>query len=452
VTAKVLEASTMEHDSGTGDGAAAPAEGKGTVLLGRRLRRWYSHVLARLLMVMHGTALAAAKGLARRPRTPADGAGHRILLTGRFFSPNWAVSHLRPLAASQACSQLVVVSTSPLPPIPKVTVIYPPCWLMRLVGATPARLLVFAWTAIHRRPYIVGGFHIIVNGLVASILALLVGARSMYFCVGGPAEYADGGLGNESSVFKEMETPDAVVERRLLKAINACDVVITMGTGAMKFLRDRGVDTRMYVVPGGIDSQRFQPHSGPTCVDLILVGRLAEIKRIDLFLEAVARVADRVPDVTGAVVGEGELKEALEQRARDLGIDQRVKFTGFQPRLSDWLRQARVFVLTSRSEGLSLALMEAMMSGLPAVVSNVGDLGDLVENGVNGYLVDQASPEAFVAPLIGLLTDRARYAEFSRAARNAALRYEMEATTQRWDAIFAQLDGNGRASSLSRRP
>jgi len=85
--------------------------------------------------------------------------------------------------------------------------------------------------------------------------------------------------------------------------------------------------------------------------------------------------------------------------------------------------------------------MEAMMCGLPAVVSNVGDLGDLVKEGVSGYLVDEASPEAFADRIVAILSDRDKYAAFSHASRSAALRYDTGATTRLWDGILTHLDG-----------
>jgi len=148
-------------------------------------------------------------------------------------------------------------------------------------------------------------------------------------------------------------------------------------------------------------------------------------------------VAERLPNVKATIVGDGELCNNLERMARELGIEDNVVFAGCQQDVASWLRRAKVFVLTSDSEGLSLSMMEAMMSGLPAVVSDVGDLGDLVESGVNGYLVPRRSPELFAERLVELLSDDKKLAAFSQAARRSALRYETQATIRRWDAILA---------------
>ena len=76
------------------------------------------------------------------------------------------------------------------------------------------------------------------------------------------------------------------------------------------------------------------------------------------------------------------------------------------------------------------------MCGLPAVVSNVGDLGDLVESGVNGYLVPRRPPELFAARMVELLSDAQKLTSLSKAARYSALRYATEAATAKWDSII----------------
>jgi glycosyltransferase involved in cell wall biosynthesis len=124
----------------------------------------------------------------------------------------------------------------------------------------------------------------------------------------------------------------------------------------------------------------------------------------------------------------------------ELGIAKNITFVGHQKNVEAWLRKAKVFVLTSDSEGLSLALMEAMLCGLPAVVPLVGDLDELVEDGINGYLVAERTPEAFAKRLHDLLTDESRLARFSEAARRSAKRYEIGATVQLWDKILTQTE------------
>lgn len=406
---------------------------------GECLSAWYYRRVMRLFTLLHRIVCIMAKRFGRRLRQPLDGDGYRILLTGSYDSDNWLLSYLRPLAASKGCDHITMVSVTSVPDLPEVSAVHPPKWLVRIVGPTPARLLTFFLASVRMRPHIVGGYHILVNGLVASAIAPMVGARSLYHCVGGPTEVLDGGVHGEKGPCEKMMIPDPVVERRLLRAVGSCDLVLTMGSKAISFFRSKGVDTNFHVISVSIDVEQFKPVDSPPCYDVIFVGRLAEIKSIDILLKSLQHVGKRIADAMAVIVGDGPLRGELEQLARELGIDHCVTFAGRQQNIGEWLSKAKIFALTSRSEGLSIAMTEAMACGLPAVVPDVGDLGELVEDGVNGFLVPDRAPESFADRFVELLTDAEKLKDFSQAARRSAMRYDIKSVAQRWDNIFSSL-------------
>lgn len=375
--------------------------------------------------------------LARKQR--ADG-GLEILLTGTFYSGNWIIPHLKPLAMSCHCKRLRMVATSPVPSLDKVEPIYPPKLLISVIGQVPARLVTFLWVGLKDRPDIVGGFHLLLNGLMAILLARVTGARSLYFCGGGPIEVMGGGYSTENRLFRILKTPDQVVENYLIRAVKMFDLIITMGHGAVKYFKMHGVDTVFHVVPGGFDGARFRPAEEPPIYDLVLVGRLSDIKRVDIFLRTVRCLIETGMDIRAVVVGDGPSRQDLEKLSQFLGILGNVSFVGQQQEIETWLRRSRVFVLTSDSEGLSQAMIQGMLCGLPAVVSHVGDLGDLVEDGVNGYLISDRTPEIFAERIHYLLNNFDRMAGFGRAARLSAERYLLENVTRTWDRIFQNSD------------
>jgi L-malate glycosyltransferase len=401
------------------------------------LRRAAIHASLRLFTAGVVVFLVVMRRLRPTARCRHPGPGCRVLLTGTFHSSNWIHAHLAPLAAAKACAAVTVVSLTPVPALPKVELRRPPDWLIRACGRVPSRLVTFCWVALRERPCFVGGFHLLVNGLVAALVACLVGARSVYFCVGGPAEVEGGGIGSENRLFGTMGAPDAVVERRLVTAVGAFDAIVTMGTSAARFFRERGVDVPIHVVAGGIDEKRFATGNSAPTVDLIMVGRLAPIKRVDLFLAAMACALRSLPGLTAVVVGEGALRPDLEKQSRALGLEGRVRFVGHQVDVGPWLARVRALVLSSDSEGLPLSVMEAMTAGLPVVVSRVGDLPDLVEDGVSGFLVEGRTPEAFSEKIVAVLRDDILRARLGEAARRAARRYTIDAAARKWEAILA---------------
>jgi glycosyltransferase involved in cell wall biosynthesis len=211
-----------------------------------------------------------------------------------------------------------------------------------------------------------------------------------------------------------------------------------MGTRTVEFFRDRGITVPIHVVSGGVDTQQFYNMAPTPVSDLVLVCRLAAIKRIDLFLHTVQRVQISLPEVTATIVGDGALRRDLEQLAQELGLRNTVKFVGYQKDVGSWLRRAKVFVLTSDSEGLPLSTMEAMMCGLPVIASSVGDLPDLVNDGINGYLIQERTPDDFAKRILELLTNGEQLGRFARAARHTGERYNVQTVTQTWDSILAE--------------
>jgi glycosyltransferase involved in cell wall biosynthesis len=406
------------------------------ISFGRRLKQLFRHIMVRQFVLLCVIAVKIAGLFGRRKRQLIPGQGCDIMLTGRFDSDNWILAHLMPLSASKKCSRIWMVSANNVPAIPKVEAIYISKWLTKILGATTARLLTFFWAAMLKRPHIVGGFHLIANGIVAVITGRLIGAKSIYFCVGGPTEVQNGGVNLESGIFRKMETGDATVERRLLKIVSKFDIIITMGTKAVEFFKKKNINTQYQVLSGGIDSEKFVPSNKNPSVDLILTCRLAEIKRIDIFLQTVKLVADKIPDVKVLIAGDGKLLADLKQMAYELNINSNVYFAGHQSNVEKLLQKSKIFVLTSDSEGLSLSVIEAMMCGLPAIVSDVGDLGDMVEDEVNGFLVPRRCPEKFAARIIELLTNENKLRAFSMAAHKAALKYSTQIAAEKWDYII----------------
>jgi glycosyltransferase involved in cell wall biosynthesis len=393
----------------------------------------------RLILSMYLAIHVALVWLLRRLRSqkPVRCQGEqRILLTGTFYSDNWVLAHIRPLAQASATQEVRVVTTYEFAAVDGVTTIVPSDRMRRVFGDVGARLLTFAREASRWQPDYAGGFHLLFNGLWASFVASLCGCRSMYFCVGGPAEVVDGGLMSENRLFERIETASPRIEKQLIRAVGYMDQVVTMGSSARSFFRQVGVQSPVDVVSGGLDLPEYFDPSRRVDFDVIFVGRLAPIKRVDLFVEILVSLRKKRQGVRAAIVGDGQMRAAIEAQIERLQLQENIVLAGFQRDVSSWLQRSRVFVLTSDSEGLSLALMEAMATGLPAVVSAVGDLGDLVDTGVNGTLVTDRSAGSFAAAVEIFLSDERRLSESSVAARQAAEAHAVDKCAERWSEIL----------------
>jgi len=399
-------------------------------------------VLLRILLGAHAAMMSAGSIFGLRKRE-VGAEGCDILLTGTFYSANWILSHLKPLALSKAFRSVRIVTTFPIPPLDKVEAIHPRPWLVRIFGTVPARLVTFILTAFRCRPHVVGGFHLLLNGLTASLLARFCGARSIYFCVGGPAEVQEGGIHSENRLFVRLRAPDRGIENMLLRSVAGFDLIVTMGNGARDYFRERGVRGDIRVISGGIDGARFGTNGSCPSWDVVFVGRLAPIKQIDILLRSLAIVHRETPGLKAVIVGDGPLRKDLETLSTELGLRDVVEFAGQLGEVSSILSRSKVFVLTSKTEGLSLALMEAMMAGVPAVVPDVGDLGDLVQDGENGFLVGSPTPENFAERIATLLNDPWLREKFGRGAKAIMDKRKTECVAGQWDTILASWRNGG---------
>ncbi len=279
----------------------------------------------------------------------------------------------------------------------------------------------------------------IINGLYTALMAPLVAARSAYFCGGGPTEVLGGGISGNHSFSLFLSEPDKVLERRLIDTVKSFDLVLAMGRRTIQFFRDHNADNRFEVVPLAIEREAGRFVDAPRVYDVIFIGRLSSVKRIDLFVKIIRELREHMPNVKAVIVGKGPLENPLKDLTLSLGVSDNILFAGYQTDIFEWLQKSKVFMLTSDSEGLSLALIEAMACGVPCVVPDVGELGELVNHGINGYLIQNHSIDDFSASVSSLLSDSLKLKQFSEAARCAARKYDLAESAKRWDQILMQI-------------
>jgi len=153
------------------------------------------------------------------------------------------------------------------------------------------------------------------------------------------------------------------------------------------------------------------------------VGHIRRVKGHDIFLKAAAAVLPHFPNVTFSIAGdvlEQDYFADLQALIRDLGIANNIRFDGGVSNLRQHLANADIFVLPSRSEGFSNAIVEAMAASLPAVVTDVGGNAEAVQSGVTGFVVPSEDPRALAAAILRLLSDPPLAQAMGRAGRDRA--------------------------------
>jgi glycosyltransferase involved in cell wall biosynthesis len=187
------------------------------------------------------------------------------------------------------------------------------------------------------------------------------------------------------------------------------------------------------VLYNGVDPQLFRPLDTEPAEALILtVGNLIPTKGHELLLRGFAGIKDRFPRLSLVVIGDGTERPRLEKLARELDIGERVRFQGRQSRaqVAEAMRIATVFALLSRYEGLGCVYLEAMSSGKPVIACRGQGIEEVIENGVNGFLI---GPEDLPG-LIEVLSELLQKVDVQRRIGEAARRTILQGFTQEQQA------------------
>jgi glycosyltransferase involved in cell wall biosynthesis len=186
----------------------------------------------------------------------------------------------------------------------------------------------------------------------------------------------------------------------------------------------------------GVREELGIPASAP------VVGTVANLKvhkRLDRMLVAAAHVRRHVPDVRFVIVGTGPLEAELRDRAARSGLDGTVMFTGAREDAQRIASGFDVFALSSEYEGLSIALIEAMALGKPAVVTDVGGLAEVVTDGVEGFRVPYDDPHALAETIELLLADQSLRVAMGERGVARARDFDIRHAVARMEAVYEEL-------------
>lgn len=228
------------------------------------------------------------------------------------------------------------------------------------------------------------------------------------------------------------------------------DALVTVSEdGRHKLSRQSGLPVeKIGVVPNGVDTNLFCPAADRAairrelglpiaCPALVTAARFSPEKDLGTLLRAFARVKQAVPAAELWLLGDGAERSHLETLAQELGLTDATRFLGARADVAKFLQAADLFALSSLSEGLSIALLEAIASGLPVVATDVGGNREIVNPPEAGSLVPSRDFAALANECVRLLQDRETRQRLSQAARARALRqFSLERMLQEYEKLY----------------
>lgn len=348
-----------------------------------------------------------------------------LILMG--LSSRLVESQIRPIIKHPKIEKLNIIRDDLGPKLPKVKYFYPSKFLTkttirRIFSKTFLALKLISKT----KSDMVLAFYLVPHGIIGFLGAKL---KCKPFCISL--------LGTDLNVHCRRK----VIGKILIWMIKHSDFITVPGSISKKILIDNGVRKDMiYILPNTIDTQHFKRLTTIKKYELITIGRLVKIKHIEILLKTVIELKRRHRNLKVGIAGSGPLKSDLEKLATELNLEKNVEFLGFVDDASQFLNSGKIYVLTSESEGLPTAMVEAMACGIPCVVSNVGNISDVVINGKNSLIIDDYSDvDGYVNAVSKLLRDKKLYQQISHNALEVRKKYSVKNATEVWKKIFDKL-------------
>lgn len=393
--------------------------------------------------------IASLAGLMPRRRWKPTG---RILVTGTFHNPNWYLSHITPLARS-GVKEVILVIDSPQMPIENVRFVCPPKWIAKLLSRAGAKAIWMIIAGIRYKPDLYMGYHLAPGACSALAAGKIMGRPACYQMTAGPVEIIGGGINALESVGGALGSPSKLIETMAMNIAKKFELIVVRGNKAKDYLTAKNIRGSIAVITGSVNGS-LQSVQNNRNIHLAFVGRLTPIKQVDQFIKIAAKITREIPDIRAVIAGDGPLLEDMRKYAEELKIADNIEFSGKKNNIEEILIRTKIFILTSKTEGMSIALAEAMAAGVVPVVADVGELSDLVIDGVNGFLVEPDNIDEYTRKIVSLLQDESLWIQCSNQARAAAVKYcDIEVVTKKWQSnlqdVISQASGNSMQESLN---
>ncbi len=171
---------------------------------------------------------------------------------------------------------------------------------------------------------------------------------------------------------------------------------------------------------------------------IVAVGRLAKQKNHILLIEAFAAISELYPDYTLHIFGEGNLRGALEKKIQENGLQDKVVLEGSVSNIHERISNAEMFVLSSDYEGLSNALLEAMMMGLPCISTDCAGSNEIIKNEFNGLLVPIKNADSLSKAIKKLIQDKSLAGQLGQNAAKDSEKFSSKNVLKQWEVIIEE--------------
>ena len=328
------------------------------------------------------------------------------------------------------------------------------CWGMfgikgiRTMGGLIYMFTLGLYLLIHRREYDIIHVH---QALYPAFVSVFVGKQVLGMPV--LVKTASSGITSDFKLLKRFPLGN-LQSKYLLKKMD-CLVAVSRISGG-EYQSIGFPESQIVYIPNGVEIPYETKDFTERITRVVTTSRLSEEKGVDVLLKAWAEVIRYEKELKLTIIGHGPLESELKILSQSLGIEKSVEFTGMVENVEAYLRNAELFVLPSRSEGMSNALLEAMSYGIPCIATNVGGNGELLgaddkkisSEGYliarNGLLVNPDDLKGLSEALLYLLRHKEERAELGRRSRRFIKEnYSINSIADRYISLYQSMLSKG---------
>lgn len=270
------------------------------------------------------------------------------------------------------------------------------------------------------------------HGYIGKAISIFTGIPYVHVTIAGHREYwINGGL----------------MERINIAMVKGSNAITVTGEQTKNYLKSKGVESSKIAILPNLPNHHFMNISVPPekqrVYDIVSFSRIDKNKNIDLLLRAIARIKDSCT-VKLIIAGDGSELSNIRECVKNLELDDNVEFVGYISQLDDKIRiysNSKIFISCSKGEGFPVSLLEAMSCGCVPIVSNVGDIVDVIRSGENGFVFNDTDNEMELAGYLkGLLDNQIQVESMSQEAQKIRTHISVDNNGKIWDGILSKIE------------
>lgn len=252
------------------------------------------------------------------------------------------------------------------------------------------------------------------------------------------------GLNKKKLIVSERNNPKALKGKKkiLYKSIEkffyryATDIVFQ--TQFVKKLYPLKTKKKAHVIPNMVEVDSNLRNKADIENNIVAVGRLNNQKNFPLLIKAFSEVVKSYPDLKLDIYGEGVLEKKLKDQAKELSLQDSIRFHGFQKEIQKKIAKAKLYVSTSNFEGISNAMLEALALGIPSICSDcpVGGASLAIDSGYNGFLFPVNDCSMLIKLINAILSDNDKYETISQNASQSMKRFSPVVIGEEWEELL----------------